>query len=188
MSGAERLTTAEETKIVMLLARGDTYPQIQEEMKPIRHVNEVTIGRVKKRNQENLELIRERLLKREEEDALSIKRKANKLIANKLDRAETEDEKADKIREDHRNGKIDKAEYDRRMRTTQHTSLPELVTVSREMHSQSQTQPPAETPQKDLEALIQAINSRDQVEIVKTIFKAQDDISEKPEAAPSPGT
>jgi superfamily II RNA helicase len=185
MAGNQRLSIAEETKIVALLARGDTYQQIQAAFEGLRKLNEKTIRKVKIRNKENLDLIKERQLQREEADALAIKQKANKLISRRLDQSDHDAEALVKANEDFAKGTINYKEWQTLVAKLKPTSLPELVSVSREMHNQSSTETPPQTPHKDLQALVAAIRSGDEVRLSEMVFKGKsDDLSPAPQGLP----
>lgn len=81
-----KLSVAEETKIVALLARGDTRDEIIQALD--RPVSKETITAVKKRNQDNLAIIKTKQLEVEASNALAIKQKANDKIKQQLDNDE----------------------------------------------------------------------------------------------------
>lgn len=184
-NGSGTLSTEDETRIVILLAQNTPYKDIQAEFQGIRTLTSKTITKVKRRNEENLKLIEQRLLKRQEQDALSIKQKANKLIDKRLDQTDQETKIVAKANKEYLEGDMPHEEYIRLMKTMKPTTIPELVSVSKEMHNQATSEErPPENAQKDLQSLIEAINSRDTVEIVKTVFRGQDDISTSPKGQP----
>lgn len=184
-NGSGTLSTEDETRIVILLAQNTPYKEIQAEFEGVRTLTSKTITKVKCRNEENLRLIEQRLLKRQEQDALSIKVKANKLIDKRLDQTDQETEIVAKANKEYLTGEMPHEEYIRLMKSMKSTSIPELVSVSKEMHNQSQTDKEPETPQKDLQTLIQAIKGRDEVEISKIVFRGSDDISQAPKEQPT---
>jgi len=167
-----KLSVSEEVKIVAMLARGDTYANIREQMaEEGRTVTDVTIGRVKNRNSENLSLIKSKLMAIEEADALSIKRKANTLLKKRLEQVQEETEIVNRANKEYLQGDMPHEIYERLMKTMKHTSLPELVSVSKEMHLQSKTENEIAPPDvKDLQALAQAIESGDEVILNQMIF------------------
>lgn len=166
------LSTTEEMKIVALIARGDTYAQIQEEMKAMgRTVTLQTIARAKKRNKENLKIIKTKVVEIEQANALSIKEKANALLQKRLDQVDQETEIVARANKEYLEGDMPHEVYERLMKTMKPTSLPELVSVSKEMHQQSKSEPDAlPTPAKDMQALADAIKSGDEVMLNQMIF------------------
>lgn len=179
------LSISEEVKIVAMLARGDTYEGISANAGfP---VSTVTVGKVKKRNKDNLDLIAKKTLAKEEADAAAIKNKANKLISSRLDKADNHAKLIEKLEADYINGDLNYKEYYHARKTMKDTSLPELVIVSKEMHHQTsaETTPPAN--QQDIATLISAIKSGDEVKLNQIIFNGgQDDIGDSPITQLSP--
>jgi hypothetical protein len=176
--GKYDLTIQQETKIVALLARGDMYQEIIEAFKGERPLTNATISAVKKRNKENLELITQRQLEKEEADALAVKQKANKMIAKKLDQSDQNQETLDKANERYASGKITHKEYLSLTKHLKPVTIPELVSVSREMHTQSSAEPPKQDAHKDLQSLVAAIREGDEVELSKIVFRSKDDLGD----------
>jgi hypothetical protein len=170
------LTIQEETRIVALLARGDTHAQIQEQMaREFRGVHMRTIAAVKKRNKENFDIIRARLLEKQEHDASALKEKANKMISKKLDIEDKKLEIIQRAREDYLNGAISLKELTEILKRHRETTLTELVSVSKEMHNQSSEDPDSKPDaQKDLSDLVNAIRSGDEVKLQQIIFNSKD--------------
>lgn len=163
---AKGLSIVDETKIVMLLARGDTYEQIQAQV----DVSAPTIGTVKKRNKENLELIKSKLTEQAAEDALGIKHKANKLISKRLDKADSAQQLLEKAQQDFLDDKISYKELADALRRFKEIGITELVTVSKEMHAQSNKADNPPSSPKDLQELAAAIASGDEVRITQATF------------------
>lgn len=155
----------------MLLARGDTYKQIQAQIE--RGVTDATISAVKKRNKDNLELIASKLMERAAEDAAGIKQKANTLISKRLDKVDDTFDILDKARQDWIDDKITWKEYEKIMRKFKDVSLGELVTVSKEMHAQSSKGDAPPSSPKDLADIAAAIASGDEVRITQAVFNAK---------------
>lgn len=155
-----------ESKIVALMARGDSYKQIMEQV----DVNINTLTKIKKRNQDNLTLIKQKSLELEQSNAQAIKDKANKLLSNKLDAAMNNQALLLKAKQDWLDDVITFKEYEVLLRQHKDISVTELVTVSREMHSQSQDHNDDKAPQKDLKALTEAIKNGDTVQLNQMIF------------------
>lgn len=166
-----KIDVATEVKIVALIARGDTQEQISQQIAG--GVSKNALTAIKKRNKENLDLIKERLMQRAMDDAEGIKQKANKIISQKLDHADDADVILDKARQDWLDDKITWPEYDKILKRFKPLSVTELVSVSKEMHAQStdNTKPPAS--EADLASLAAAIRSGDEIKITQAVFNAK---------------
>jgi hypothetical protein len=173
MIDRSRLTAEEETKILALIVRGDTYSEIQKIMeKEHRHVTQVTITKVKQRNKKNLEIIKARMQAKAETDAMALKDKANKILDKKLDRSEATEDILAKAQADYLDKKIEFKEYMEIIRTQREVSITELVSVSKEMHNQSKEDEATPVDKKDITALVQAIKSGDEVTLNQLIFNS----------------
>ena len=173
-----RLTAEEETKVVALMARGDNYKEIRAYMEEhgLQAPSNETMLKIKKRNKENFDLIREKLADKEAEDALAIKNKANSAIKHRLDRYEKEAEILEKAHQQYIDGEIDIKEWTDIRKRVREANLTELIAVSREMHTQSRsdTDDDKKTTTRDLSALVQAIKSGDEVKLQQIIFNSGD--------------
>lgn len=169
-----------ETKIVALIARGDTYQSIKERLaKDGVEISISQISNIKDRNLDSLEYIKNSLVKHETTNATRIMGKARQLVEDKLDAAMGND----KIRSDALRalleGDIEKDEYESIMRETgSQIALKDLVTTSKEFFNQSQieagkptsiTENPTQA-KENLKRLLEAINSGDEQRIVEAIF------------------
>lgn len=178
MAANTGLTLDQETKIVLLLARGDTREEIQAQMDF--HVSKQTISAVKKRNKDNLQLIATKVAEKAAEDAASIKQKANTLIAKRLDKVDDTFEILDKARQDWLDDKITWKEYEKIQRRYKEVSLGELVNVSKEMHAQSNSGDTPPASPKDLAELAAAIASGDEVRITQATFNPKSNTNAEP--------
>lgn len=178
----DALSIAEEARVVALLARGDTQKQIQDHMQEEmqRHVAFMTIGRVKKRNKGTLDMIAAKALQKAEADAASIKNKANSLISSRLDKADRFDKLIEKLETDYSEGTITYKEYVAERRKLKETTLPELVTVSKEMHHQTNAEPTPPASPQDISTLIAAIKSGDEVKLNQIIFNGDKNGNSEP--------
>lgn len=171
-----QLNNVEEIRIVALLARGDTYIGIREQIAEEfgRHLSDMTIRKVKKRNKDNLKLIKERIVAKEAYRAENIRDKANNLINARLTQADHDVNVLQQAYDDYVNGNMDYKEYMALTRRYQMVSLPELVSVSKEMHQQNKDEE-AETkaPAKDLDILAKALQTGDEVVLNQIIFKGK---------------
>lgn len=168
----KKFNTEMEVRVVVLLAQGHTYSQVDEIFRKEfgRPIDDKLIAAVKKRNLPNLEMIKERLLAREEADALAIKQRANKMIVNRLKDDESQDSVLDKARREYVEGKIPLKEYTKIIRAHRRITINELVGVSREMHTQSDGGSPDTPDKKDLAALVEAIRSGNEIKVNQIIF------------------
>jgi hypothetical protein len=166
------LSPEEETKIVALFARGETYENIRSIVKAEtgRHVAIQTISNVKKRNKDNIALIKNKFLEREEENAAAIRTKANRVINRKLDNEERKLDALEKAREEYLAGKIDLDEYAELVKANKELSITEVTNVSKTMHEQAKTEEPPAVESKDTAALVEAMRSGDEVTIQQIIF------------------
>lgn len=160
------ISVQDETKIVALLARGDSYNAIHTET----GVSLDTIGKVKKRNKENLDIITQKSLELEHSNAQAIKDKANKMLSKKLDADERNQDVLLQAKEDWLNNVIEFKQYEDILRRHKALSVSELVAVSKEMHAQASTGDSDKTPQADLTALTEAIRNGDTVQLNQMIF------------------
>lgn len=167
------LTITEETKVIALLARGDSYSQIRRtfEAENGRTLNSHTIMDVRKRNAVTLQAIKDKTLAKQEADAEAIKTKANSIIKKQLDSADMAVEILAKAGEQYLNDEIGFKEYGEIIKHIKHASLPELVTVSKEMHAQSAGPPLGGSNPEDLAAIRTALESGDEVSLTKLMFK-----------------
>lgn len=159
----------QETKIVMLLARGDEYKDIMKQV----DVSVNTITKVKRRNKDNLALIAEKVMEKALDDAAASKQKANKIISKRLDRDETNAEVLAKAQQDWIDDKITFKELEAVMRRFKEIGITELVTVSKEMHAQTSKGDDTPSSPKDLATLAAALASGDEVRITQAIFNAK---------------
>lgn len=174
-SRQQPVSTAEEVRVVALIARGDTYDQIQAELEQAgTHISKVTLGNIKKRNLDNLVMLKEKLAANEEEHALKIKQKANERISKRLD----SDDKATQMYEDlhskFMSGEITFQEYNDGVKALPKqffVSTGELVAVSKEMHQQSKGDAIPDNNPLDRNALAEAIRNGDEFQLNQLIFK-----------------
>lgn len=185
------LSIIEETKIVALMARGDNYTEIQKELMDSlgKHVSKVTLSKVRARNKENLALIAQRVMEKEEADALAIKNKANNIIKKKLDSEDKTEAIITKAKADYLDGEITIKEYMEVVKFHRPTGLTELVGVSKEMHNQAGTVPDKPVSSEDMAKLAAAIQSGDEVTLNQMVFKrGQPSDTEESSIQPSPAS
>lgn len=164
------LTIEQEQTIVALLARGDSYSEIKKHMLANgRSVNKNTISVVKKRNMSSLTIIKEKQLTKALNDAQAIKNKANTQLSQRLDASAKAEEAISKATKDYMSGLIDHDEFTRVVKSAKTATIQDLVSVSREMHNQS-LEEPKEEEKRDMQALIDAIKSGNEVTLNQMIF------------------
>ncbi len=167
------IATSDEVKIVAMIARGDKYKDIQANLQAAgSHVGMDTIVAIKKRNKENLAMLKTKLIEIETIDAMEIKQKANSLLKKRLDDSDMQDEIIAKAHQDYLDDKITFKEYIHIVDRLKETTVPELVMVSKEMHNQSKIEPDAPTRNpENLKALAEAIEKGDEMILNQLIFK-----------------
>lgn len=176
------LTPQQETKIVALIARGDSYGKIREQIKKEDGIaiSAMGVSNVKKRNSEALSYIQQKMIDHETNKATSILNKARDLIEKKLDKADDESI-PDELQRAYDDGEIDTKQFlDRKASVInqRRLSVGELNMVAKEAFNQSQiesgkptsiTNSP-EIAKERLQGLLKAINSGDPEAIAKAVF------------------
>lgn len=175
------LDTQTEVRVIALIARGDTYTDIQAQLKAEGiDVSTQTLAIVKKRNSEALAHIKNEIIKLESSKATSILDKSRTLIEKKLDLAD-DDTVPKWLQDAYDEGEIDFAEFNKRKDTIMNkrgVTIGELNMVAKEAFNQSQiesgkptsiTNSP-EQAKKNLEVLLRAIKSGNEEDIAKAIF------------------
>lgn len=176
----KKIDAQTETRIVALIARGDTYQSIKDQLaKDDIDISTSHIGYIKERNQESLDYIKNSLIQHETTNATRIMGKARQLVEDKLDSAADNDKIRSEALRAFLSHEIEKDEYESILReTSSQIALKDLVTTSKEFFNQSQiesgkptsiTENPAQA-KENLKRLLTAINNNDEKEIVKAIF------------------
>lgn len=177
-----KIDTHTETRIVALIARGDSYTTIQKELeKDGISISTSGLSEIKKRNQEALSYIQHKLNEHQVSKTTKILDKARNMIEQQLDEANGNIPVLEELAELRANGDIDDAEFARLSMsavTSRRISIKDLTTVSKEMFNQSQiesgkptsiTESP-EQAKKNLQTLLEAINNKDEASMLKAIF------------------
>jgi hypothetical protein len=177
-----KIDTQTETKIVALIARGDSYSQIKASLeKEGVSISTTAIGDIKARNEQALSYIQNKLIDHETTKTARILNKTRDMIEKKLDAASGDVPVLQELIELRDNGEIDDNEFARlsmRAVESHSISIKDLTTVSKEMFNQSQIEAGkptsiSETPEqakKNLQTLLEAINNKDEAAMVKAIF------------------
>lgn len=177
-----KIDTATETKIVALLARGDTLQQVKDFLAD--QGTELSISgiqAVKNRNTEALSYVKNKLMEHNTSNSARILDKARKQLEQKLDNSDKSQIEIDKLQEMYNDGEIDAKELLRRsdeVRRRYNINVKDLTTISKEMFNQSQveagkptsiTENPAQQ-KENLRTLLDAINKGDEAAIANAIF------------------
>jgi hypothetical protein len=171
--GRNELSTLEETKIIALVARGDSYAEIKGIMQD-QHGRNLTYGTlqsVKKRNKGNLDKIRDITLAKQNEDAQANNVQANRIIKKQLNNTEMAVDVLTKAGEQYLNDEIDEKEYTSLVKSIKVASLTELVSISKEMHTQAIKPTDNSSSPEDLAAIRKALEEGDEVTLNQIIFK-----------------
>lgn len=160
-----------ETKIVALVARGDTYDEI---IKEAGYVSRITFTRIRKRNKENIKLIKLQMQFKVAGDVAAINEQANTKISERLQRDTLLSKVLSKAHKDYIDGKINFNDYKYVLQSNKELSMTDLINVSKEMHSQKGDEGDgsgsgSRNPE-DIAALVAAIKSGDQVKITQVAF------------------
>lgn len=181
------LPVADEVRIVALIAKGLTYQQIREDFKQQgKPLAVATIVAVKKRNAPNLSLIKHKLQLKEVASAANLHGKAHNLLNKRLESYEKRDELLKELDRKYADGEITEIEFEAETKRLHRLepSIPELVSISREMHIQQKDEVEPDKPdaQEDLHTLVEAIKSGDSVTLERIVFNADSEPSEGPSA------
>jgi len=173
------IDTQTETKIVAMIARGDTYADIQSQL-----LNDGIklsipgISKIKARNEQALSFIQNKMMEVEASKSAQILSKARNLIDKKLDKMDDTTDLDDL--EDHKDEMEfpDYMKLKESIKSRNNITVKDLTTVSKEFFNQSQieagrptsiTESP-EQAKKNLKVLLEAINSGNEEAMAKAIF------------------
>lgn len=157
-----------ETRVVAMIARGDTVDQIRQQIEG--GINRITVRKIRERNKDNLEIIKQQLQTIAAEDAASIKQEANQQLSDKLKRSRLAEEHIQLKYLEYLDDKITYDQYCDIVKRTAAMSVQELVSISKEMHHQSVETEKPQASAADLAALTAAIRSGDEVKITQAVF------------------
>lgn len=175
------IDAATETRIVAMIARGDTYEAIRRVLKDEGITIALsTISDVKKRNTDALKYMQDALVQHETNQSTKLLSKSRQLLERKLNRALHQDEEMADLKEQYVEGEIDQGQFNVLMERALKSELTvaELTSLTKEMFNQSQveqgkptsiTENPAQA-KENLKTLLEAINSKDDKAIVQAIF------------------
>lgn len=175
------LDSQQEARVVALIARGDSYSAIRDQLASEGvEVALSTIGAVKKRNPEALAHIKKIIVADQTTRAQKILNKSRDLIDKKLDRAADIDAEVARLQEAYEAEEITPREYWSALEVVlrQALTITELNSVSKESFNQSQieankptsiTESPAQA-KENLERLLRAIASKDTSKVLEAIL------------------
>lgn len=175
------LDSQTEARVVAMIARGDSYTSISEQLKKEGiEVAVSTVGAIKKRNPEALQHMQRILVDDQTTHAQKILNKSRTLIDRRLTEAMKVEEELAELHEEYHDGVIDDEEYRHRFDyiMRQQVSLPELNQVAKESFNQSQIEAnkptsivdnPAQA-KENLEVLLRAIAKNDTQGMLKAVF------------------
>lgn len=139
-----------------MIARGDTYEKIREQIQTIfdRNISAGVITAVKNRNGESLAVIRDAILRKEKDDAAGLLVRSHRLLGRKMREAE-------KGKETIRVG--------------------ELTAISREMFNQTKAEKEAEAvaaqqidPKEKIKQLQELLDENDEIRLERIVFAKRD--------------
>lgn len=175
------LDAATETRVVAMIARGDTYEAIRRALGTEGvSIAISTISDVKKRNPDALKYIQDALVEHEANQSTKLLSKSRRLLDRKLDRALRQDEEIQELTEQYQSGEFDEAVFNGLLHKALKSELTvaELTSLTKEMFNQSQveqgkptsiTENPTQA-KENLKALLEAINNNDDKAILEAVF------------------
>lgn len=181
-STKKKLDAQTETRVVAMMARGDSQEAIQGVLaKEMISISPSTLTAIRKRNKEALSYMQRVMMEHEATESTKILSKARKLIDGKLDRALNIDRRLEEISESYRNEEIDEKEYHYLMESALRSadlSISELNAVAKESFNQSQIEQGKPTSisnnpdeaRQNLKQLLGAIDDSDEVKALQIIF------------------
>ena len=134
-----KLDTSQRMQVIALMARGDTFAEINAYL--LEHfgvtLNPKTLTDMKKVHGDTIALMQRTHEEAETADAAQLLIRTRRLIGRKLTRAERDAKDLADLDYQRREGEITEADYHQRRTGLIEMSIQELVTVSKEMHSES---------------------------------------------------
>ncbi len=183
-----RLTMDQRLRTLAYIARGDTMSQVAAHLLEDYNVkiSESRLYQIKKNNLETIQKIQDRLADSAIADADAILKQSRVALAKKMQKADRDGSELEQLDQKYRDGEIKKEEYQRRKAGLLQLSVGELVNISRSMHAQvvkapgvpelppgdgpAQPLPAGSSTPAQLEALLQAIQRGDHVEMQRIVF------------------
>lgn len=193
-----KLDSQTETRVVAMIARGDTYETIAQTLEGEGSPLAIsTISAIKKRNAEALAYMKRVMLEEQTTQSGKLLAKSRTLIERKLDRALRVDEELKELINELHDGVIDPKEYSMRSAGIlgHELTITELNSVTKEAFNQSQIEQGKPTaisnnPQQareDLGHLLDAIKTGDEVRLQQIVFNPNDAIPNTvPKTSPAP--
>jgi hypothetical protein len=189
MTKSKLLAPAHEMRVLALIAKGDDYVSIQEEILEEfgRSIAVSTISKIKRRYADVLAQIKSQILQYEEATAQQLLDKSRQLIGKRLSVSEIEMKEYYRALNEFERGEISFSDFKLR---TEHFKLPtlqELTTVSKEMSAQSGNTPaiPQGSSSSEVARLIKdAVDKGDTVSLERIIFNVDDQTSSETSSVP----
>lgn len=175
----KKVSTAQETKIVAMIARGDSYETVVRNLKEEGvDIAKTTVMRVKDRNAEALAFMKNTMLEQQASTAGRILNRSRELIEKRLSDSDNYWEVIKELNEKLESGEIDENQYNTMRPIAPKISITELNSVAKEMFNQSQIEagkPTAITnnpvqAKENLKTLLEAIQRGDDKKIAEAIF------------------
>lgn len=162
-----------EAKVVALFARGDTYEQIMAtvEKEDDRILSRSGVQNIIRRNKAVINHVKNKTVQKQVADAEAIRDKANAALNAKMDETDRNTKLIAKMADQYLRGEITALEYRDLRRLLRAPTIPELVTVSKEMHAQTGTADAPASNVEELAAIRKALEEGDEVTLTHLMFK-----------------
>lgn len=183
-----RLTMDQKLRALAYIARGDTMSQVAAHLLEDFDltISEARLYQIKKENADTIQKIQERLADGVLADAEKLMQSSRVALARRLQRDARDGAELEQLDQQYRDGDLSKEEYQRKKAGLLQLSVNELVNISRSMHAQvvkapgspelppgagaAQPLPAGSSTPAQLEALLQAIQRGDHVEMQRIVF------------------
>lgn len=173
----QQLSQDVEMKAVALLARGDSANAVAREL----HISPMTVGKVKARNKETLDMVTKKLIIHKTKQAKRLLDKSHDAIERRLSADDEYFQEKIDIRRQYLDGEINAYDYKLKMSAIPNVTLAELTSLAKEMFNQSQIEAGEPTgitrgegattgeAKQKLEELIEALHQNDEVKMLKML-------------------
>lgn len=171
---AARLTAEQNAFIVKELTLGAIYAEIQErfEKRFKRSVGDITLTRIKQKNQAVIANSRDAIAADGAASARKIKQKSYELLEGRLDDALADADRIRELRQQLRDGEINEVQYKNKVALHEQLTITELTKVSEAMNSQSKGEkddPITPQDQAALAALLAGIQAGNPVQLIQVL-------------------
>lgn len=175
----KKISTALETKIVAMIARGDSYNTILDKLAEDGvTLTKTSLTNIRERNSEALAFMKNTMLEQQASIAGRILKRSRELIEDRLGDDDRYWDIMKELNQKLADGEIDEEMYYKMRPIAPSVSIRDLTTVSKEMFNQSQieagkptaiTDNPAQA-KENLKVLLEAINKGSDEDIARAIF------------------